>query len=64
MKTYEIKTSKDGQQDLHTINGDFFCCDNDKFVICKRDGDGEPYEIAAFQFWVYGLELPLEEENA
>lgn len=60
--TYEIKTSKDGQQDVFTVRGDYLEYDKDQIEVYKMV-DEETVLVAAFQFWVYGITLPLDEEK-
>lgn len=62
-KTYEIKTCKDGQQDIFTVRGDHIEYDKDQIGVYKVSEEDEVL-VAAFQFWVYGITLPIEEEKA
>lgn len=61
-RTFEVKTSKDGQQDIFTIKGDFIDFTDQRVTIFKDVPDEDPRQIAAFMFWVYGIELPLDED--
>jgi hypothetical protein len=61
-KTYEIKTSKDGQQDFFKVRGDHMEYDKEQIGIYKMVEE-DAVLVAAFQFWVYGITLPLDEEK-
>ena len=58
-KIYEIKTSKDGQQDIFTVAGDFIDADDTLVEIYRSDPDGDTM-IAAFQAWVSVIEKTPE----
>lgn len=62
MKTYEVKTCKDGQQDIFKIRGDYLAYDKDQISVYKKNGNDNTL-MASFQFWIYGIELPLAEEK-
>ncbi len=65
MRQFEIKTSKDGQQDIFLVEGDFMEFETDKHIIgdgaplqvFKMGEEEEPILLASFQFWVYGIDV-------
>jgi len=59
MKHFEIKTNKDGQQDIFNVAGDYLDDQTDTLRICRLEpgsANGEDV-IASFRDWVYVLQI-------
>ncbi len=58
-KTFEIKTAKDGQQDILEIKGDFIETEGEQLNVCRFDADATAV-VAVFLNWIYAREKTPE----
>ena len=61
MKTFEVKTTKDGQQDVFFVLGDIIDDSSVNLRIFKSVGNGEEL-VACFNNWMYVMEVTENEK--